>query len=1190
MLARVFGISHVMDTLVGNEHIRGVSGGERKRVSIIETLATDSVVVAWDGSTRGLDAAATVDYARSLRILTDVSRKATVVSLYQVSEEVWDYMDKVLLLDEGRMLFQGPISEAKKYFIDLGYHCSDRRTTADFLTSITSPNERRFRPGMEAKAPKGAIELENAFRESPHYRALMHDMEDSTHPNDSTETLVNFQKSTAAHKSRYVSKHSHFTVSYPTQIAMCTKRQWWQLLGNKEAMWLRFFNTVVNAFLIGSLFYAQPATTEGAFSRGGFLFYTTVFLGWIQLAELEDCFNGREVVSRQKNFAFCRPSAVSFARVVLDIPLVFIQCVLFCLITYFLAGLQMTAAGFFTYFLFIYVITIALTALYRMFAAISPNYEVAIRYCGLSLLVYIIYGGYVMSLDRLMSDAPWFGWFAYLNPIYYGFEAVMATEFHNLPLRCSDSDIVPFGPSYNDLKYQTCAFAGSKPQSLTVMGDDYLLATFGMKYSNVWGNFGIVMAFTIALIFASAIFGEMFSWGEVVSTATVFNHKLKNARPDEEGGAVELQDHKSQQVQTGKKTNLVRSEATLTWKAMNYTIPTADGERVLLNSVDGICAPGEMTALVGSSGAGKTTLLTTLSQRQKIGVVSGDLFINGNALPSDFRRNAGFCEQMDVHDESATIREALEFSALLRQDRGVPREEKLAYVDTVLDLLNLTHLQHALIHSLALEQKKRTTIGVELCAKPKLLLFLDEPTSGLDSQGAYNIVLLLRRLSDEGQAIICTIHQASQQIIELFDNVLALNHGGNTFYCGPVGAQGTELIRYFRSHGIQVNDTKNVADMLIEVGTGVTKSTEGEKDWNEIWRNSPERQNLLTRIDGACANRNPAAAATSSDKDTGSEFAASTWDQCRHLTVRITRQYWRTPEYPYSRLYASFVHALLNGFTFFQLGNTAADLQYRAFTAFVALMLVPEFVGAVALRFHMNKQLWETREYPSRIYGSFAFSTAQIIPEIPFAILGSIIYYLLFYFPIGFPSGEPAGYTFLMMILFHLYATSWGQWITALTPTYPITANIIPFFIIMCETFNGILRPYSQIPVFWRYTMYYLNPFTYWIGGVLSATMTGFKIQCEQAELSRFLKPAAVTCRGYVEEWLTEAGGYVVELPGGEECGYCKYEDADKYLRGINVEPGTQWSRLGIFSVFVVMNMVLVYIIMAVKARWVYKR
>lgn len=417
MLARVFGISHVLDTKVGNEHVRGVSGGERKRVSIIETLATDSAVIAWDGSTRGLDAAATVDYARSLRILTDVSRKATIVSLYQVSEEVYNYMDKVLVLDEGRMIFQGPISVAKAYFEELGYHCSERRTTADFLTSITSPDERRFRPGMEHKTPKGAIELERAFRESAHYKALQFDMNDGIAClSDSTATLVDFKKTTQAQKSRYVHKNSNYTVSYPAQVIMCVKRQYWQLKGNKEAIILRMINTLVNAFLIGSLFYNQPATTEGAFSRGGFLLYAVIFLGWIQIAELEECFNGREVVARHKNFAFCRPSAVGLARVVLDLPLIFIQNVLFCVVTYFLAGLQTTPGAFFTYFLFIFVTTIALTALYRMFAAISPNYEVAIRYCGLTLLIYIVFGGYVLSLDSLMSDAPWFGWLVVCFP------------------------------------------------------------------------------------------------------------------------------------------------------------------------------------------------------------------------------------------------------------------------------------------------------------------------------------------------------------------------------------------------------------------------------------------------------------------------------------------------------------------------------------------------------------------------------------------------------------------------------------------------------------------------------------------------------------------------------------------------------------------------------------------------------
>lgn len=130
---------------------------------------------------------------------------------------------------------------------------------------------------------------------------------------------------------------------------------------------------------------------------------------------------------------------------------------------------------------------------------------------------------------------------------------------------------------------------------------------------------------------------------------------------------------------------------------------------------------------------------------------------------------------MDIHDPSSTIREAFEFSALLRQSRDVPKEEKLAYVQTVLETLGLVDLQNALIGSLGIEQKKRVTIGVELCARPNLLMFLDEPTSGLDSQGATTIVALLRRLADQGLAILCTIHQANQQQFEQVSYLISID-------------------------------------------------------------------------------------------------------------------------------------------------------------------------------------------------------------------------------------------------------------------------------------------------------------------------------------------------------------------------------------------------------------------------------
>lgn len=146
--------------------------------------------------------------------------------------------------------------------------------------------------------------------------------------------------------------------------------------------------------------------------------------------------------------------------------------------------------------------------------------------------------------------------------------------------------------------------------------------------------------------------------------------------------------------------------------------------------------------------------------------MSGSIHVDDNPIDETFNRRIGYCQQMDIHDESSTVREAFTFSAMLRQSHDIPRSEKLAYVDTVLHTLDLAELQDAIIGSLDIEKKKRVTIGVELCARPGLLLFLDEPTSGLDSQGATSIVALLRRLADQGLAVLCTIHQANQQQFE----------------------------------------------------------------------------------------------------------------------------------------------------------------------------------------------------------------------------------------------------------------------------------------------------------------------------------------------------------------------------------------------------------------------------------------
>ncbi|PGH03704.1 hypothetical protein AJ79_07286 [Helicocarpus griseus UAMH5409] len=1189
---RVFGISHVMDTLVGNAYIRGVSGGERKRLSIIESLATDPAVAAWDNSTRGLDAAAAVDYARSLRIMTDTCGKATIVTLYQASDAVYNFADKVMIIDEGRMLYQGPANKAKSYFENLGYKCHPRQTITDFLTGITSPETRSFREGYESRTPKGAIELEKAFRQSEEFKAVQRDIQNyeselsrnhqaETHQsNDSEHTLGDFKAAAQRKKSRFVSAKSVYNTSIVKQIMLCTKRQWWLLKGYPSHLYMKIASSIVLALLIASLFYDLPETTEGAFSRGGFLFYTALTPAWIQLAELEDSVQGRDIISRQKRFAFVRPSAVAFARTLFDFVTVFAMTVVFAIITYFLAGLKMDTSQF------------------RLFAAFS-NFEVALRYCGVIFLIAITYSGYLLPLNRLISQVPWVGWIAYTTPVLYTYEACMASEFHNLELVCDPASTIPSGPNYTDSLYQACVGAGSVPGQLTISGDAYLANKYGFYYNNVWRNFGILLLFTIAFTAINACLCEVIEWDDGSGGAVSYSKKKRRQR---NSGAVQDEESRTSEgvpkappetTKVGPGGNvterLAKTQSAFAWRKLKYTIQQGKSERVLLNDASGYCKPGELTALVGSSGAGKSTLLTVLTQRQQTGTLTGDLMIDGQTPDVTFRRRIGYCQQMDIQDNTSTVREAFEFSALLRQGTHVPRSEKLAYVDTVLHTLELMELQDAVIGSLPLEQKRRTTIGVELCAKPTHLLFLDEPTSGLDSEGAFSIVVLLRKLADAGLAIVCTIHQASHQQIEVFDRVLALNPGGNVYYFGEVGPSGKAICDYFGRYGIPIEDGKNVADLLIEVGVGATKVKDQEMNWNEVWKKSSEASKVQDEVDIICSSKGEGDAIDKNNDNT--EYASSTWEQIVQLTKRTSRQYWRHSEYSYSKLYASVVHSLLNGLTYLQIGNSETDMQSRAFSCFLILMLVPEFVNGTSMKFIANRDMWQEREYPSRIYGWFSFTTAQVLSEIPYAFVGGVVFYVIFYYCVGLPLGDPAGYTFLMVVFFHLFCTSWGQWIAAMSTDATMAANLMPFFLIMCELFNGVLQPQAEMNVFWAYTMYYIAPFTYWIGGILAMVMKGAQVTCDANELITFHAPPNETCAQYAGSWLASSQGYLANPDDMGSCQYCSYSYGDDYLAENNLSASKGWPYLGIFVGFMIANYLIVYLLVYIfSVKKIFKR
>jgi ATP-binding cassette subfamily G (WHITE) protein 2 (SNQ2) len=577
-----------------------------------------------------------------------------------------------------------------------------------------------------------------------------------------------------------------------------------------------------------------------------------------------------------------------------------------------------------------------------------------------------------------------------------------------------------------------------------------------------------------------------------------------------------------------------------------------------------------------TSGAGKTTLLNTLSQRQRIGFVSGEMLVDGRPLGPEFQRITGFVEQMDLHDATATIREAIEFSAILRQERHVSKAEKLTYVDEIIDLLELRPLQDALISSLGVEQRKRVTIGVELAAKPSLI-FLDEPTSGLDSQSAFSIVRFLRKLARAGHGLICTIHQPSSLLIQQFDMILALNPGGRTFYFGPVGPNGAAVNKYFADRGVYCPPSKNIAEFILETAAKGGKRADGKRlDWNIEWRSSPENKALISEISYINAERSKL---PGPQVDTQHEFASPVWLQITTLTRRMFTQHWRSPSYLYGKLFVAVIIGIFNGFTFYQLGNSVLDMQSRMFTAFLIVLIPPTVVNAVVPKFYQNLSLWESREHPARIYNWVAFCTASVVTEIPISCLSAVIYWLLWYFATGLPTdSSTAGYVFLMTLLFFLFQASWGQWICAFAPSFTVISNILPFFFVMFGLFNGVVRPYDLMPAFWRYWLYYLIPSTYWIGGVMAATLPSIPVICAPGEAALFNPPPGQTCAQYASAFVQSAGrGYLTNPTAPKNCGYCPYKNGTEYMATLNVVPGDKWKYFGIFLAFCCSNWALVY-------------
>eukprot|EP01018_Ginkgo_biloba_P025422 Gb_41757 [translate_table: standard] len=484
----------------------------------------------------------------------------------------------------------------------------------------------------------------------------------------------------------------------------------------------------------------------------------------------------------------------------------------------------------------------------------------------------------------------------------------------------------------------------------------------------------------------------------------------------------------------------------------------------LLRDVDGAFRPGVLTALMGVSGAGKTTLMDVLAGRKTGGYIEGDIKISGFPKRQEtFARISGYCEQNDIHSPQVTVKESLTFSVFLRLPTEIDKETKIAFVDEVMQLVELDSLKDALVGlpgvtGLSTEQRKRLTIAVELVANPSII-FMDEPTSGLDARAAAIVMRTVRNTVDTGRTVVCTIHQPSIDIFEAFDELLLLKRGGQVIYAGPLGRNSHKIIEYFEAiPGVpKIKDKYNPATWMLEVSSVAVELHLGI-DFAEHYKSSP-----LYQRNKALLKEVSVPASGVEDLYFPTQYSQSFFEQFKSCLWKQWRTYWQSPNYNSIRFVFTLVVALIFGTIFWNIGSKR-DNNSNLFIILGAMYGAVLFLGiSNCSTVQPVVAIERTVFYRERAAGMYS--------AMPYALAQATRKFCWFLF-INF-------YTFL-------YFTYYGMMAVAVTPNHQVASIVAAAFYSLFNLFSGFFIPRPKIPKWWIW-YYWICPVAWTVYGLIAS-------------------------------------------------------------------------------------------------------
>ncbi|KAF9091437.1 hypothetical protein BGX23_005187 [Mortierella sp. AD031] len=864
------GLKECADTRVGDPGggesgsggIRGISGGERRRVSAGIQLLTNPKMLLCDEVTSGksrLDAFSSFEVMKTLTKLAHSSQKTIIISIHQPRSEIFKLLSEsdgqMVLLSRGDVVYSGPVRSVLPWIESTGVGaCPSGVNPFDYLLDLSMVD-----------FASEAIEKATAVR-----RELLVQAWADRKRNPKFATLTSWALNGGESSTTHGNVSSSFVTlavdiippgsgpSLLSQIRVLTSRGWRNQMRDSIVLWGCIGECIVIGLAVGCIFFQIDDSLAGIRSLTSLVYSVGAIQAYLMLMILVYRLSQEIVVyDRERMDRWYGPLPHLVSSVLFSALPNIVYPAVFSAIVYYMTGLRTDSLSHFGWWTLVNVgmqfVTFAFAvmccSIVRGFSSASLFANALFAFFGLSTGFFIV-----------TSSIPvWLRWIKYLAYPNLCYSILASNEFTDRVFAC------PFvGPDGTRDPLRCGAFDGNNVlhNQLGLKTHFYPGPIVQLVYYFIGFLFVAWLALTVHIVNPTSMGSGPTLMDIFINQAVkMFSGKKKVMIRQSDSSASSDTDVDLEKARLGE-TRLdvfskgldrrdpvtIRVEAlslsvflsTSEWSFRGFlsALKRETREKQLLREVDVVFPAGELTAILGGSGAGKTSLLNMLLHRAPANLkMKGAIYYNNTKNPSLRTINAvtSYVRQDDNFLLShLTVRETLQYAAELQMDASIPRAEKHSKVEDIIDLLGLRECADVIIGSAAVKgcsggQRRRVSIGIQLVTEPSCL-FLDEPTSGLDALTAKAVVLTLKQIAASGRTVICTIHQPRADIWHVFDNVVLLVTGG----CAAYSGRADRVVEYFEEAGHVAPPLTNIPDFILDTASVNLRSAQLEEDTRKV--------------------------------------------------------------------------------------------------------------------------------------------------------------------------------------------------------------------------------------------------------------------------------------------------------------------------------------------------------------------